>query len=128
MNVINKWLREDNFEKGAPRHDTADLQERAHPRFYLVGEEQRAAIPAVAVNGRTTILINGTYHSFRGRTASYLQILRIAFPNAPLHSPGSATISYHGGRAPRPCGFLQMNDVIDLVETLKINADATNAS
>lgn len=116
-----------------PRHDvpTAGLSATpapARPRFYLVGEAERAAPRPAVGAGRTSIAINGRWHALRGRTATFEQLLRIAFPDQPLLNPAAATVTFRHGVATWPAGLLTPGDVIPLTEGLVVNANATNAS
>ena len=98
-------------------------------RFYLVGEAERSTRrPAVITDGRTSILINGHWHALRGKTATFEQLLRIAFPKQELWNPGAATVSYRHGISSAPEGLLTPGDVIPLADGLQINANATFAS
>lgn len=98
-------------------------------RFYLVGEAERSSRrPAVVTDGRTSISINGRWHALRGKTATFEQVLRIAFPNQALANPGAATVSYRHGVSSAPEGLLTPGDAIPLAEGLLINANATAAS
>lgn len=96
-------------------------------RLYLVGEAERSTRPA-ATSGRTTISINGCWHALRGKTATFEQLLRIAFPARELNSPGSATVMFRHGVPTWPAGSLTPGDVIELTEGLLVNANATYAS
>lgn len=97
--------------------------------LYLVGQAERSsrARPALT-DGRSTVQINGRWHALRGRTASFEQLLRIAFPTQPLANPGAATISFRHGIHPAPEGLLTPGDAVTLVDGLAVNAVATSAS
>lgn len=98
-------------------------------RFYLVGEAERSTPrPAPASADRTSIQINGAWHELKGRTATFEQLLRIAFPQQPLQSPGAATVTYRQRFAAGFGGTLCPGDVIELADGLVINATATAAS
>ncbi len=102
---------------------------RTRPQLYLVGEAERSTPrPVAAPDGRTTISINGRWHTLRGRTATFEQLLRIAFPTLPLNSPAAATISFRHGASTWPAGLLTPGDVIELADGLLVNANATYAS
>lgn len=113
----------------APRHDRNASTVPTPRGFYLVGEAERSThrLPAIT-NGRSSISINGRWHAMRGRTATFEQILRIAFPTQPLLSPALATVSYRGGVAGALEGLLTPGDAIPLTDGLRINASATYAS
>lgn len=100
----------------------------ARPRLYLIGEMDRSAPRPAATGGRTSISINGRWQALRGRTATFDQILRIAFPDQPLHNPGAATVTFRNGVRSWPAGSLTPGDIIELVDGLSINANATSAS
>ena len=100
----------------------------ARPHLYLVGEAERSNRAPVSPSGRISIKINGRWHAMRGRTATFAQLLRIAFPTQPLATPSAATVSFHGGTALRPSGLLTPGDVIEITEGLVVNANATYAS
>ena len=98
-------------------------------RFYLVGEAERSTRrPAVVTAGRTSISINGRWHALRGKTATFEQLVQIAFPGQELWNPGAATVSYRHGVASAPEGLLTPGDAIPLTDGLQINANATSAS
>ncbi len=101
----------------------------ARPRFYLVGEAERSTRrPAVETGGRTTISVNGRWHALRGRTATFAQVLNLAFPDRQIGNPGAATVTFRHGDPARPVGMLTPGDVIELRDGLHINANATSAS
>lgn len=128
MPVIEKARAQPSGEIVRLRHEGRHQASRTLSNFYLVGETQRPTPRPPTANGRTIIVINGRYQTMRGRSASFRQLLRLAYPYKALHSPDMATISFHGGAGSRPCGFLVPGDVIELISTLTINADATLAS
>ena len=102
---------------------------RASKRFYLVGEAERSAPrPLPAATGRTSIAINGRWQALRGRTATFEQLLRIAFPDRQLTNPGAATVTFRNGVSTWPTGSLTPGDVIELADGLLVNANATYAS
>lgn len=112
-----------------PAARTAPAAPPASPRFYLVGEAERSVPrPAGVGSDRTTVAINGRWHALRGRTASFEQLLRIAFPDRPLWNPGGATVTFRGGAADWPTGSLTPGDVIPLTDGLTVTATATSAS
>lgn len=102
---------------------------RSAPRFYLVGEAERSTrTRPVAAGGRTVIAVNGRSHELRGRTTSFEQLLRIAFPDRTIGNPGLATVAYRHGPASAPEGLLTPGDAIPLTEGLTVNVNATYAS
>lgn len=110
-----------------PAHDPVPVV-RSRPHLYLVGEAERSNRAPAASAGRISIQLNGRWHALRGRTATFAQLLRLAFPNQALATPSAATVSYHGGVATRPSGLMTPGDVIELADGLIVNADATYAS
>ncbi|MEA1086465.1 hypothetical protein SFC76_19510 [Sphingomonas sp. CD22] len=99
------------------------------PRLYLIGEAERSTRrPAIATDGRTSISVNGRWQALRGRTATFEQLLRIAFPDRDFTQPGAATLTFRNGPTLRPVGSLTPGDVIELNEGLLVNANVTNAS
>ncbi len=99
------------------------------PRFYLVGEAERShRRPNMAGADRISISVNGRWHAMRGRTVSFEQLLRIAFPDRMPATPSAATITYRHGAPACPEGILTPGDVIPLAEGLLVNATATYAS
>jgi hypothetical protein len=115
--------------KTIPTHDPVPMiQSRPRAPLYLVGEADRSHRAPAAPAGRTSIRVNGRWHTLRGRTVTFAQILRIAFPDRPLGAPEAATVSYRGGVATRPSGLMTPGDVIEIADGLIVNADATYAS
>lgn len=113
----------------APVHDHVPaVAPRVRPHLYLVGEAERSHRAAPVSAGRTSIQVNGRWHALRGRTASFAQLLRIAFPDRPLSAPQVATVSFRGGVGTRPSGLMTPGDVIEIADGLIVNADATYAS
>lgn len=110
-----------------PSHDPL-ARAGARPHLYLVGEAERSNRAPVTPSGRISIRINGRWQAMRGRTATFAQLLRIAFPDRPLTTPSAATVSFHGGTALRPSGLLTPGDIIEITEGLVVNANATYAS
>jgi hypothetical protein len=101
---------------------------RSRPQLYLIGEAERSTRAPAAPIGRTAIQINGQWHTMRGRTATFAQLLRLAFPQRPLSAPQVATVSFRGGVGTRPSGLMTPGDVIEIADGLIVNADATYAS
>lgn len=113
----------------APTHDRTSSLVPALRGFYLVSEAERSSRrPPAISDGRTSISINGRWHAMRGRSVTFEQLLRIAFPTQTLLSPDLATISYRGGVASAPEGLLTPGDAIPLADGLRVNASATYAS
>ena len=110
-----------------PSHDPLPAA-GARQHLYLIGEAERSNRAPVTPSGRVSIKINGRWHAMRGRTATFAQLLRIAFPDRPLLTPAAATVSFHGGPALRPSGLLTPGDVIEITDGLVVNANATYAS
>ena len=97
--------------------------------FTLVGEIERSVNrPKVPITGRKSIAINGRWHALRGRTATFDQLLRLAFPDRQLVTPAAATMTFRHGVSSWPAGSLTPGDVIELTDGLLINANATYAS
>lgn len=112
-----------------PAHAAPSTDRPRSGRFYLVGEAERSARrPTVVTDGRTSISINGRWHALRGKTATFEQLLRIAFPTQALWNPGAATVSYRHGVSSAPEGLLTPGDAIPLADGLQVNANATSAS
>lgn len=119
----------DNLPVKAPRHDHIGTSGSATRGFYLVGEAERSTRrPPAITDGRISISINGRWHAMRGRTVTFEQLLRIAFPAQALYNPELATVSYRGGVASAPEGLLTPGDAIPLADGLRVNASATYAS
>lgn len=113
----------------APLHDYVPaVAPRVRPHLYLVGEAERSHRAQPASPGRTSIQVNGRWHALRGRTVTFAQLLRIAFPDRPLGAPEAATVSFRGGVATRPSGLMTPGDVIEIADGLVVNADVTYAS
>lgn len=107
----------------------ASMPRPSEKRFYLVGEVERSAgRPKTFSAGRTSIAINGRWHEMRVRKATFEQLLRLAFPDRQLTTPGAATITFRQGVAAWSTGSLTPGDVIELTDGLLINANATHAS
>ncbi|WP_066484768.1 MULTISPECIES: multiubiquitin domain-containing protein [Sphingomonas] len=120
------------FEPGgrptvAPAHDAVPAV-RPRPHLYLVGEAERSHRAPTAPAGRISIQVNGRWHALRGRTITFAQLLRMAFPDRPLAFAQAATVSFRGGVATRPSGLMTPGDVIEVADGLVVNADATYAS
>lgn len=113
-----------NTQNPTPAHDPVPAT-RSRPHLYLVGEAERSNR---APTGRTSIQINGQWHAMRGRTVTFAQLLRLAFPQRPLSAPEVATVSFRGGVGTRPSGLMTPGDVIEIADGLIVNADATYAS
>lgn len=111
----------------APTHDPVPAV-RTRPHLYLVGEAERSTRAPAAPAGRISIQVNGQWHALRGRTATFAQLLRLAFPHRQLGAPEAATVSYRGGVGTRPSGLMTPGDVIEIADGLIVNADATYAS
>lgn len=107
----------------------ATLPPPTEKHFYLVGEAGRLANrPKRFTAGRTSVAINGRWHALRGRTATFEQLLQLAFPERQLTTPRAATITFRHGVAAWSTGSLTPGDVIELTDGLLVNASATNAS
>jgi hypothetical protein len=111
----------------APTHDPVPAV-RTQPYLYLVGETERSTRAPAAPAGRISIQVNGQWHALRGRTATFAQLLRLAFPQRQLGAPEAATVSYRGGVGTRQSGLMTPGDVIEIADGLIVNADATYAS
>lgn len=110
-----------------PTHDLVPaVRRRTH--LYLVGEAERSNRAPAAPAGRISIKVNGQWHALRGRTATFAQLLRLAFPHQALATPSAATVSFRGGIGSRPSGLMTPGDVIEIADGLIVNADATYAS
>lgn len=80
----------DTLPVKVPTHDRIGSTVRHRREFYLVGEAERSMRrPPAITDGRTSISINGRWHAMRGRTATFEQLLRIAFPAQALYNPNS---------------------------------------
>lgn len=101
---------------------------RQRPPLYLVGEAERSNTAPITRAGRTSIRINGQWHGLRGRTATFAQLLRLAFPDRALWNPSAATVSFRGGVGLRRSGIMTPGDIIEIADGLIVNADATYAS
>ena len=110
-----------------PTHDPVPTV-RARPHLYLVGETERSTYAPAASAGRISIQVNGRWHALRGRTATFEQLLRLAFPERQLAAPGAATVTFRAGVSTRPTGLMTPGDVIEIADGLIVNADATYAS
>lgn len=109
-----------------PAHDHVPAV-RTRPHLYLVGEAERSNPAPTAPAGRTSIRINGEWHMLRGRTATFEQLLRLAFPVL-MRALSAATVSFRSGAATRPTGLMTPGDIIEVVDGLIVNADVTYAS
>ncbi len=96
--------------------------------LYLVGEAERSAPKPVAAEGRTMISVNGRWTALRGRTATYAQLLRIAYPSREGQEPGVATVTFRHAGAEGVTGLLTPGDVVPLADGLLVNVNATYAS
>lgn len=96
--------------------------------LYLVGEAERSTPRPAIEAGRTMISVNGRWSALRGRTATYAQLLRIAYPDREGQAPGSATVSYRYPVEGGLTGLLTPGDVVPLADGLLVNVNATYAS
>ncbi|WP_174291078.1 multiubiquitin domain-containing protein [Sphingomonas bacterium] len=96
--------------------------------LYLVGEAERSTPRPVATADRTTISVNGRWIALRGRTATYAQLLRIAYPDREGQNPGAATVSFRHSVDTGLNGLLMPGDVVPLADGLLVNVNATFAS
>lgn len=96
--------------------------------LYLVGEAERSAPKPLAAEGRTMISVNGRWTALRGRTATYAQLLRIAYPDREGQNPGMATVTYRHPVDTGLTGLLTPGDVVPLADGLLVNVNATYAS
>lgn len=110
-----------------PAHDALPVV-RTRPQFYLVGEAERSSGAPQKVADRTSIMINGKWHMMRWPTATYAQLVRIAYPERTDFPQNNVTVTFRGGAASRPSGLLTPGDVVPLVDGLVVNVDATYAS
>lgn len=101
---------------------------RTRPQFYLVGEVERSNIAPQKVADRTSIMINGKWHMMRWPTATFAQLMRLAYPEGTDFAQQNVTVAFRGGSASWPSGQLTPGDVIPLVDGLVVNVDATYAS
>lgn len=113
--------------RAAPAHDPIPPV-RTRPHLYLVGEAERSNRAPTAPAGRVSIQINGCWHALRGRTATFTQLLGLAFPDRRRGAVLVSTVSFRGGVATRPCGIMSPGDVIEIADGLVVNVDATYAS
>ncbi|RYY28401.1 MAG: hypothetical protein EOP62_04195 [Sphingomonadales bacterium] len=127
MTILASMSASGRRSAATPSHDPIPPA-GARPHFYLVGEAERSNRAPVTPSGRVSIRINGRWHAMRGRTATFAQLLRLAFPDRQLATPSAATVSFHGGAALRPSGILTPGDVIEIADGLVVNANATYAS
>lgn len=98
------------------------------PALYLVGEAERSTAKPVATAGRTLISVNGRWNALRGATATYAQLLRIAYPDREGQIPGVATVSFRHPLDTGLNGLLTPGDVVPLADGLLVNVNATYAS
>ena len=96
--------------------------------FYLVGEAERSTPRPAIEAGRTMISVNGRWSALRGSTATYDQLLRIAYPDREGQVPGSGTVSYRHPVEGGLTGLLTPGDVVPLADGLLVNVNATYAS
>jgi len=96
--------------------------------LYLVGEAERSTPRPADTPGRTMISVNGRWNALRGRTATYAQLLRIAYPDREGQNPGAATVSYRQSGLAGLAGLLTPGDVVPLADGLLVNVNATYAS
>lgn len=96
--------------------------------LYLVGEAERSAPKPVAVEGRTMISVNGRWVPLRGRSVTFHQLLRIAYPDREGQEAYLATVSYRHPVDSGVTGLLTPGDVIPLADGLLVNVNATYAS
>ena len=74
------------------------------------------------------ISVNGRWTALRGRTVTYGQLLRIAYPDREGQNAGTATVSYRHPVDTGLTGLLTPGDVVPLADGLLINVNATYAS
>lgn len=127
MTILTKPLADRRPSAEQPMHDPLPVL-RTRPHLYLVGEAERSTQAPAVPAGRTSIQVNGQWHALRGRTATFEQLLRLAFPTRPLTTPDAATVSFRGGVGLRRSGLMTPGDVIEIADGLVVNADATYAS
>ena len=96
--------------------------------LYLVGEAERSTQAPATTVGRTMISVNGRWTALRGRSATYAQLLRIAFPDREGQDPGVATVSFRHTLDARLSGLLTPGDMVPLTGGLLVNVNATYAS
>ena len=96
--------------------------------LYLVGEAERSTPKPAVTEGRTMISINGRWNTLRGRTATYSQLLRIAYPDREEQDLGVATMSYRHPVDSGLTGLLTPGDIVPLTDGLLVNVNATYAS
>ncbi|MGY2735026.1 hypothetical protein [Sphingomonas sp. UYP23] len=98
------------------------------PALYLVGEAERSTPRPTTTVGRTMISVNGRWNALRGRSATYAQLLRIAYPDREGQDPGVATVSFRHTLDAGLNGLLTPGDVVPLTDGLLVNVNATYAS
>lgn len=96
--------------------------------LYLVGEAERSTPQPVAAEGRTMISVNGRWQALRGRSVTFWQLLRIAFPDREGQTPGFPSVSYRQPGDNGLSGLLTPGDAIPLADGLLFNVNATYAS
>jgi len=105
------------------------LDKRPSMRLFLVGEARRPNHhPHAAINGRTSVVINGRWHALRGRSASFEQLHDIAFPGRSLSTSYNATVAFRNGSTGIATGIMTPGEVIMLEEGLAFTVSSTNAS
>lgn len=105
------------------------LDKRQSMSMFLVGETRRPSRqPHAAINGRTSVVINGRWHALRGRSASFEQLHDIAFPGRSLSTSYNATVAFRNGSTGIATGIMTPGEVITLEEGLAFTVSSTNAS
>lgn len=96
--------------------------------LYLVGEAERSTPRPADAPNRTMISVNGRWNALRGRTATYAQLLRVAYPDREVQDRGVATVSYRHPIDSSVTGLLTPGDTVPLSDGLLVNVNATYAS
>lgn len=93
--------------------------------LYLVGEQDRSAAKPTGTPQRSTVCINGQWHTMRSDVATFEQIVGLTITVNPGQTVTALSVTYRRGVASRPAGSLNPGDVVPIVDGMLFNANAT---
>ena len=93
--------------------------------LYLVGEQDRSAARPTATPERSTVCINGKWHTMRSDVATFEQIVSLTITVNPGQTVTGLSVTYRRGMPSCPAGSLNPGDVVPIVDGMLFNANAT---